>query len=66
MQMKCETAKAKTVSTISIETSDPEHFSGTVVGQINSQGHSIESKQTITGKWVSSDCGDVKPRVSPK
>jgi hypothetical protein len=66
MHMSCETATIKTEAKIIIENSDPEHFSGTIVTQINSQGRNMESSQKLSGKWISSDCGDVKPRVYSK
>jgi hypothetical protein len=31
-----------------------------------SRKQGMDMTQKITGKWISSDCGDVKPRAYPK
>lgn len=55
-----------------VERVDPEHTRTTGVlkgvssaGKKGDSGQPISQKMTITGKWLSADCGDVKP-FTPK
>jgi hypothetical protein len=62
MQISCDTPNGKSEGTMTVDIPDPEHFNGTMVMHVNSQGRSVDMNQKITGKWLGSDCGDVKPR----
>jgi hypothetical protein len=66
IQISCENENMKSEGTITVETPDSEHFSGTIVMHVNNQGRNMDMTQKISGKWISSDCGDVKPRQYAK
>jgi hypothetical protein len=66
LQLNCENANMKSEGTATIESPDSEHFTGTVQMHVNSQGRSMDVTQKISGKWLGSDCGDVKPRELAK
>ncbi len=66
IQLSCENENMKSDGTITVDTPDSEHFNGTIVMHVNSQGRIMDMNQKISGKWISSDCGDVKPRQSTK
>jgi hypothetical protein len=62
IQISCATENVKSEGTMTVEMPDPEHFAGTMVMHVNTQGRSMDTTQKISGKWLGSDCGDVKPR----
>lgn len=66
IQLSCETENMKSDGTLTVETPDSEHFNGTMVMHVNSQGRNMDMTTKISGKWISSDCGDVKPRQYSK
>jgi hypothetical protein len=66
IQLTCEMENGKTDATVTVETPDLEHFNATGVMHVNTQGRSMDMTQKISGKWISSDCGDVKPRQYAK
>lgn len=45
----------------SFKSSSPEAFNGTLKGTVSEEGHTIPITDTIEGKWLGADCGDVKP-----
>jgi hypothetical protein len=61
IQISCDTGNGKSEGTMTIDTPDPEHFTGAMQMHVTTQGRSVDMNQKMTGKWVSSDCGDVKP-----
>jgi hypothetical protein len=66
IQFSCETDDVKSDGTLTVDTPDSEHFNGTIVMHVKSQDRNMDMTQKISGKWISSDCGDVKPRAYPK
>ena len=43
---------------------DAEHVKGNMVTKMDMQGKPVTSKITISSKWISSDCGSVKPYIA--
>ena len=64
MHMECTRTENHMTGDMTVERVDGEHVKGTSV--IKSEGeHSVSMKSSFETKWLSSDCGDVKP-VTPK
>jgi hypothetical protein len=61
MQISCDGATGKTEGTITVESIDPEHFTGTMAMHINAEGRKMEMNSKASGKWLGPNCGDVKP-----
>ncbi len=63
LHMECtQTGDAKMKGDITIERRDSEHFAGSgAVKTTYSNGRTMDLKMSMTGTFVSSDCGDVKP-----
>jgi hypothetical protein len=63
--MSCERPEFKSTGTLVIEAQDPEHYTGVLKIQADITSGSgrgpMSMDRKFTGKWVSSDCGDVKP-----
>lgn len=52
----------KSSGDIIVERQDSEHFKGTgAIKMTSTNGRTMDAKSTLTGTFVSSDCGDVKP-----
>lgn len=50
-----------------IERADSEHFTGTGDVKTNdASGHNMEIKMTMAGKFISSDCGKLKPDTTER
>ena len=60
MKMECDMPN-KGSGTVTVAAKDPEHVNGLVVMHVGNNGHNMDMKITITAKWISSSCGDVKP-----
>jgi hypothetical protein len=60
-EISCDSAKAKTTGTVSMEAIDPEHYAGVVQMHSVSNGQPRDMTIKVTGKWLGSNCGDVKP-----
>ena len=59
--MECDNGRSKTVADGRFEAIDSENFKGEITGATTTaEGRTIPSKTTITGKWIGSDCGNVK------
>jgi len=57
-----EKSDMKTNGDITIERRDSEHFTGTgAMKSTGAQGRTMDMKWSMTGTFVSSDCGNVKP-----
>lgn len=52
---------AKTSGDMTLERQDPEHVTGTGTMKSTGSGHTMDIKWTMTGKFVSAECGNVKP-----
>ena len=55
------TGRSQASMTGSFKSSSPTAYSGVLQGTVSEQGQSIPISNTIEGKWLSADCGDVKP-----
>jgi len=64
VHMECTQEHGKTTTTTTgdwtIERTDAEHIKG-IASMKFSGDRPMETKLTLNGKWVSADCGDVKP-----
>jgi hypothetical protein len=57
-----EKAEVKSNGDITIERQDSEHFTGNgAMKMTGANGHSMDMKWSMTGRFLSSNCGDVKP-----
>jgi len=57
-----EKGDSKTSGDMTIERKDPEHFTGTgAMKSTGANGRAMDMKWSMTGAFVSSDCGSVKP-----
>ncbi len=61
LHMECKHGNVVSEGDVTIERTDSEHITGTVVMKTNVGGQSNESKMTFSNKWISADCGNVKP-----
>ncbi len=61
LKMECNMTGNTGTGTVTIEAKDPEHVNGLVQMHIGNNGRNMDMKVTITAKWISSSCGDVKP-----
>lgn len=63
VHVECTPTGMKMVGDVTIQRVDAEHTKGTMVAKTSGgdSGRSIDTKMTINSKWLSSDCGDVKP-----
>jgi hypothetical protein len=61
LHMVCKHGNNITEGDVTMERADGEHVSGTVVMKMNVGGENHDSKMTFSNKWISADCGDVKP-----
>jgi hypothetical protein len=60
-EVSCDTGRGKTRGTVTYQMDDREHFNGLVQMHADVNGQSRDMTIKISGKWISSDCGDVKP-----
>jgi len=61
--VECDNGRSKTVADGHFEAVDSETFKGEVTGvTTTAEGRAIPSKTTISGKWLSSDCGNLQPK----
>ena len=62
IHMDCTQGKSKTTGDMTMERVDSEHAKGTMVMKTSEGGErSMDMKMSFSTKWLSSDCGDVKP-----
>jgi hypothetical protein len=61
LKMDCDMPGNKGTGTVTIEAKDPGHVNGLVLMHVGNNGRNMDMKITITAKWISSSCGDVKP-----
>ena len=60
-KMECSMPGNTGTGTVTVEAKDPEHVNGLVLMHMGANGHNMDMKVTITAKWLSMSCGDVKP-----
>ena len=64
MHIECSPARGgKSVGDVTMERIDSEHVKSNMVMKIDSNGRTIDMKMTTSSKWLSADCGDVKPYI---
>jgi hypothetical protein len=62
IHMECTQGKTNMVGDLMVERIDSEHAKGNVVMKASGdQPQPINIKMSFTTKWLSADCGDVKP-----
>jgi hypothetical protein len=61
VKMECNMNGNTGTGTATVEAKDSEHVNGLVTMHMGANGRTMDMKITITAKWLSSDCGDVKP-----
>lgn len=62
VKMECD----RGTGTVTVEAKDSEHVNGLVLMHMGANGRTMDMKITITAKWISSSCGDVKPSALGK
>ncbi|HEY3743186.1 MAG TPA: DUF3617 domain-containing protein [Bryobacteraceae bacterium] len=66
VHVECSPARGgKSVGDLTLDRLDSGHAKGNMVMKINSSGREMTMNMTFDSKFVSSDCGDVKP-YTPK
>jgi hypothetical protein len=60
-EVSCDSGKTKTTGTVTMEALDKEHYNGNVKMHTEGNGPPRDITMKLAGKWLSSDCGDVKP-----
>lgn len=61
--MECNTGRSKTVADGHFQAVDSENIRGEITGTTTTpDGRTIPSKTTFSGKWLSSDCGNLQPK----
>jgi len=73
IHVECTRGNTKTAGDLNLERVDSEHLKGDMAmkttgdsSTAGSAGQNMTIKISFTNKWVSSDCGDVKPANSDK
>ncbi len=61
IHMECAQGKTTSSGDLTIERIDAEHARGNMVMKSAVGDQPVNMKMTFTTKWLSSDCGDVKP-----
>jgi len=66
IHVECALGKHTSKGDVHMEAQSPEAFTGTVDTTVSDTQGTIKMRTTMSGKWLSSDCGDVKPHTSRK
>jgi Protein of unknown function (DUF3617) len=63
IHIECSPSGTKAAGDMTLERVDSEHIKGTMHMKTSggNAGRSVDVKMTTSGKWLSSDCGGVKP-----
>jgi len=62
VHMDCQQGNNKSAGDVSFERIDAEHTKGNMVMKVSSgDAPPMDMKMSLESKWLSSDCGDVKP-----
>jgi hypothetical protein len=67
VHVECTRGTTKTAGDLNIDRVDSEHVKGNMLmkttdsGATAGRGQNVNIKVTFSNKWLSSDCGDVKP-----
>lgn len=63
IRIECMNGTRKSGGTMKIAAPNPESWTGTMDGSASDTGGAMQMKTKMSGKWLSSDCGAVKPAV---
>ncbi len=61
VRMECSESGVQATVTLHIQALNSENVKGTAQVTANGGGNKMNSQSTFSAKWVSSDCGNVKP-----
>ncbi len=61
IHVECAQGKTKSTGDLTVERLDAEHAKGNMTMQVSEGGPQMNMKMSFQSKWLSSDCGDVKP-----
>jgi len=61
VHMSCDSAQVKGTSVMKMNAVDREHVQADVKSDMVANGRPVKVNVQMTGKWLSSDCGAVKP-----
>jgi hypothetical protein len=61
--VECNHSGTQTAGDMTMELLSPTHFKGSMVTKTNVAGQTTEAKVGFDEKWISDDCGSVKPPV---
>lgn len=64
MRIDCNQEEMKVTGEITIERTDAEHVKGNMAMKGSAGERPMDMKMSFDSKWVSADCGDVKPPVA--
>lgn len=64
VHVDCDMEGMKSTGDLTIDRVDAEHTKGQMVMKTSPQGRPVETKMSFESKWVSADCGNVKPAVA--
>lgn len=65
IHIECVRGKSTMTGDLTVERLDGEHARGSMVMKSAGADRPIDMKMSFTSKWLSADCGDVKP-ITPK
>ena len=61
-RVQCTGSTTYTSGTYHFEAPNPQTFNGSFDMTVGDASHTMKIKRDMHGKWLSADCGDVKPR----
>lgn len=64
MHVECIREEVKSSGDMTVELVDAQHIKGTMVMKSTAGGQTHDMKMSFENKWVSADCGSVKPAVA--
>ena len=65
IRVECSKGTQKSGGTLKMAAPNPESWTSTMNGSVSDTGGATEMKLKMSAKWLSADCGNVKP-ASPK
>lgn len=67
VRVECSIGERKSTGIFHVEAPTPTAWNGTMDVTVSGKGsNDIKVKNTMSGKWLGADCGDVKPREHKK
>lgn len=61
VHVDCDHEGRKTAGDLTIERIDPRHIKGNMAMKGDMNGHPVDMTMSFDSRWLSSDCGNVKP-----